>query len=347
MRTVIWTVFLALCTPLALAQDTATDEQQQAQAENAQDAEEAQRLDNCLLQASKTLNGKFTLNDMRNWCINKEEAPSISAHEDALRARFALERSTQSNPFVITPHRRNYIMPYSYWSNPRWNDPDKNDDELQNNEVKFQLSLKAPMAENLWGDMTLWAAFTGIFYWQAYNSELSAPFREANYEPEVFLSNPVDWEWGPIDSEMVSLGFSHQSNGKDVPVSRSWNRIYINYVFKTGDNYWMIKPWYRLKESSKDSPLDPQGDDNPDIEHYLGHFELDWVRPFSNRVLEITVRNNLRSENRGSGKINFTFPLSKRFRGIVQAFTGYGDSLINYDDYENRFSFGVLLTDTL
>ncbi len=31
----------------------------------------------------------------------------------------------------------------------------------------------------------------------------------------------------------------------------------------------------------------------------------------------------------------------------MQVFTGYGDSLINYDDYETRFSLGILLTDTL
>ena len=69
-----------------------------------------------------------------------------------------------------------HLLPYSYWSNRQWNDPTKNDSDLQPTEVKFQLSLKAPIKEEIVDDITLWMAFTGTFYWQAYNSELSAPF---------------------------------------------------------------------------------------------------------------------------------------------------------------------------
>ena len=238
-------------------------------------------------------------------------------------------------------------MPYSYWSNRQWNDPDKDDSALDHTEVKFQLSLKAPIKENLVDDVTLWMAFTGTFFWQAYNKEESAPFREANYEPEIFITKPVNWQFGPVDSELLALGIVHESNGQDVPVSRSWNRIFLNYIAKTGDYYWSLKPWYRLPEDEKDDPTDPRGDDNPDIEKYMGNFELEVARPFGNHVVEIMVRNNLRSDNKGAGRLNYSFPLSKRFKGLVQVFSGYGDSLINYDNYENRFSVGILLTDSL
>ncbi|MCG8394562.1 MAG: phospholipase A [Pseudomonadales bacterium] len=308
---------------------------------------EQQKLNNCLLRSAQTGNSHVTLQEIRDWCTNGEEVKKRSVHEDALRARLALENTTQGNPFVITPHRRNYLMPYSYWSNRKWNDPSKDDKDLQPTEVKFQLSLKAPIKENIVDDITLWMAFTGTFYWQAYNSELSAPFREANYEPELFITKPVNWQLGPVDSELVALGVVHESNGQDVPVSRSWNRIFMTYVGKTGDYYWSIKPWYRIPEEEKDDPLDTQGDDNPDIEKYLGHFELEVARPFGNHVVELMLRNNLRSDNKGAARINYSFPLSKRFKGIIQGFTGYGDSLINYDDYENRFSIGILLTDSL
>lgn len=308
---------------------------------------EEQKLNNCLLRSAQTANGNVTLHEMRGWCTNGEEQERISSHENALRARLALENTTRGNPFVITPHRRNYLMPYSYWSNRQWNDPTKKDSDLQPSEVKFQLSLKAPIKEKIFDDITLWMAFTGTFYWQAYNSDLSAPFREANYEPELFITKPIDWQIGPLDSELLALGFNHESNGQDVPVSRSWNRIFMNYVFKTGDYYWSFKPWYRIPEDKKDSPTDAGGDDNPDIEKYMGNFELEVAHPFGNHVVELMLRNNLRSENKGAGRLNYSFPLSKRFKGLVQVFSGYGDSLINYDNYENRYSFGILLTDSL
>lgn len=337
-------LLLALTTLISTARAAGTEPATQAPNPTPAHLSAQQQQNDCLLRSTQTANGNVTAQQIREWC-NPEQ--TVSAHEDALRARLSLESSTSANPFVITPHRRNYLMPFSYWSNRKWHDPSKNDRDLQPYEVKFQLSLKAPIKERLVDDISLWMAFTGTFYWQAYNQELSAPFREVNYEPELFLTRPVDWQLGPLDSELIALGFNHQSNGQDVPVSRSWNRLFVNYIFKTGDYYWSFKPWYRIPEAEKDDPLDTNGDDNPDIEKYLGNFELEVARPFGNHVVELMLRNNLRSDNKGAVRLDYTLPLSKRFKGIVELFSGYGDSLINYDDYENRFSFGILLTDTL
>lgn len=73
-------------------------------------------------------------------------------------------------------------------------------------------------------------AFTGDFYWQACNHEESSPFREINYTPELFVAKPVDWDWGPVHSELLELGIRHDSNGRNVPTSRSWNRISLGIL---------------------------------------------------------------------------------------------------------------------
>lgn len=289
-----------------------------------------------------------TLGDIRSTCHQQQETLEERS-ERALRTRLALENATELNPFVITPHHRNYIMPFSYWSNPEANDTGGDERDYRHLESKFQISFKVPIVD-LWSDAKLYGAFTGTFFWQVYSSDISRPFRETNYMPELFVAQPVHWTFGPIESQLLMYGFVHESNGQDVPLSRSWNRLYLNYIFQAGPWYVSFKPWWRIPENSKSSPLDRSGDDNPDIEHYMGHFELKVSRVFGHQVVDLLLRNNLhRDNNAGAVRIDYTFPLpfTHRFKGILQAFTGYGDSLINYNNYENRISIGILLTDTL
>lgn len=287
-----------------------------------------------------------TLGKIRQLCEREQQDLQMRS-ERALRERLALEKATELNPFVITPHLRNYILPLSYWSNPQAHDGRSDDENYRHLESKFQLSIKVPITT--FGDDTqLYGAFTGTFFWQVWSGYISRPFRETNYMPELFLTHPLHWHLGPADAQLLMLGIAHQSNGRDVPLSRSWNRIYLQTIFRTGPWYWSFKPWWRIPEHDKSHPLARSGDDNPDIEHYMGHFELKASRAFGHQVVEAMLRNNLhRSNNAGAFQLDYTFPLSGRFKGIVQAFTGYGDSLINYNDYENRISFGILLTDTL
>jgi len=70
-----------------------------------------------------------------------------------------------------------------------------------------------------------------------------------------------------------SFGLVHQSDGQGGDLSRSWNRFYVETMFNRGDFTWSIKPRWRIPESGKGSPADIGGDDNPNIERYMGHFE--------------------------------------------------------------------------
>lgn len=303
----------------------------------------------CLGQTAATAPQKTTVESLRDWCLENGEPSAESLAKDALRARLALEERTQFNPFVLTPHKRNYVLPWSYWSNRTWKNPARDDASLQPNEVKFQISLKTPLLNNFHERYSLYGALTFTSFWQAWNEDISKPFRETNYSPELFITRPVDWQFGPLDSELISAGYIHESNGQPLPTSRSWDRLFLSYVFRTGDYYWQLKPWYRLPESGGDGRDDPERDDNPDITDYMGNFELTVARTYKNHVLELLVRNNLgkTSDDRGAVQVDYSFPLSKRFKGLLQVFTGYGDSLILYDEYTTRVSVGILLTDTL
>ncbi len=314
----------------------------------------AETYENCLLRQARFSDGSLTLTDIRSRCDTVVKASSVGENnkgtDDVLEDRISSERSTRDSPFVITPHRPNYILPVSYNSSPNY-DPyvvagDKaTADNFSSTEIKFQLSVKAPVIYgvfNGYGD--LYVAYTNTSWWQAYNSN-SAPFRETNHEPEAFLAFPMQYDIMGLNLRVITAGISHQSNGRSGSLSRSWNRIYANFILEQDRFYMSFKPWWRIPEKKKEFEGDPKGDDNPDIDDYLGYGELRFGYKMDNHNLGVMLRNNLRSDNKGAIQLDWSFPVNNRFRGYVQYFNGYGESLIDYNDSVSRLSVGVMLTD--
>jgi len=144
------------------------------------------------------------------------------------------------------------------------------------------------------------------------------------------------------------LGAAHQSNGRSLPCSRSWNRIYLNMIGSVGNLAISLKPWYRIPENLKSSPEDTDGDDNPDISRYMGYGELHTIYKWRKSEFSMMLRNNLRtSENKGAVTLGWTFPLFGKFKMYLQYFNGYGESLIDYNASINRFGAGLILSDWL
>jgi len=259
----------------------------------------------------------------------------------ALERRIKMERATRYQSFVITPHRPNYILPISYNSKPNNEPVDVSRyGELDNSEVKFQLSMKFPIIDDLFdGHGSLQFAYTNLSFWQAYNKNVSSPFRETVHEPEVFLIFENDWEFMSFKNRLIQLGAVHQSNGQSGLLSRSWNRVYADFIFEHGNYYFSLKPWYRI---NGDGP-----DDNPDIEKYMGHGEIRAAYAGDQHTFSIMLRNNFDEPNYGAVEINWSFPMSRRVKWFVQYFNGYGESLIHYNAHVNRLGIGIAFTDWL
>ncbi|KPH65262.1 phospholipase [Pseudoalteromonas porphyrae] len=335
-----------------LLSSTAIAQQAQIEKKNEQSSN-IELVKQCILNEAIAGDGNQTLDQLRKKCSALDESKQITA----LDKRQAREQVSQKNRNVITPHKRNYILPLSYVSNPNVRPfdglneltQDSDGEPLDNLEAKYQLSIKVPLYNDFDDeDQAVYFGFTLQSFWQLYNKEISSPFRETNYEPEIFWVNFLDPEhvlWG--DEMAISIGAVHQSNGRSQPNSRSWNRIYADFIWENEGFVFSFKPWYRISEERKEDPMVAKGDDNPDIHKYMGYFEFSGAYRWNEHEFSFMTRNNLNSDNRGAIQLDWSFPLWGRLRGYGQYFNGYGESLIDYNADIERIGIGILLTDLL
>ncbi|MGF1773628.1 phospholipase A [Vibrio wakamikoensis] len=306
----------------------------------------------CQLERFHLLDDDTTLGEVRRYCNETGSTPSIAApnksQSGAISQRLNQEREAESGAFVLTPHRMNYILPVYTTSSltPLENQSSSEVYQgLKTVETQFQISLKFPLTfDSLFvpGDK-IYGAFTLEAWWQVYAKDISSPFRETNYRPEVFYAMPLDWH--PLGGNTgMMVGIEHQSNGRAGVQSRSWNRIYLNLAYERDRVVAYIRPWYRLPEDPKADINDARGDDNPDIEDYVGHGEIGLGYDLDKYKVSIFGRGNVKT-GKGAMTLNVTTPLYGKLRGYIKVFHGYGDSLIDYNHIQTRLGIGVTLND--
>ena len=233
--------------------------------------------------------------------------------------------------------------------------------DYSSSELKINLSVRTKIASGLLrgGDDALrdsiWFGYSQQSYWQLFNSTISRPFRVTDHEPELIyvyphaLALPCGWTY-----RMTGTGVVHQSNGQSKPLSRSWNRAYVmaaaDKIASNGDRFTLqARVWDRISERA-------DKDDNPDISNFIGRAELAgrWSfdtgknKDITAHTLGLTVRHALKSQGRGSVKLEYLRSLGSSNSGLrfhTQLFSGYGDSLVDYNVKRNVLSVGLSLVD--
>jgi phospholipase A1 len=247
----------------------------------------------------------------------------------------------------VQPHRQTYVL-VGKWTNDANREPSSpapnhtvpvpipyNDDELS-----FQLSFKSELLsrhefdQKILGlsNVRLWFAYTQRSFWQLYTPRLSRPFRETNYEPEAILT----FSTGNQDDgwKLLNLGLVHQSNGRSLPQSRSWNRLYAQGGWEWGRLSVQGRAWWRIPEN-------PDRNDNPDITDYLGYGDVLLRWGFDHdKSISVLLRQSLKT-GRGFAQIDWTSrKLFGAARVYLQATSGYGESLIDYNFRQNTIGIG-------
>lgn len=303
----------------------------------------------CVVEALSRADDSMTVGELRELCrqTNAEGASEAKELEvpvyerNVLEERIAIERAFEERPFVITANQPNYILA-SMMGSPNqapFTGITGVPNPVEDNEMVFQVSIKAPLWRNVFGtNIDTYFAYTVRSWWQLYNDDLSAPFRETNYQPEIFLRSFTNHELLGINVVGWTLGFNHESNGRSDPLSRSWNRIIGRVGLQLTDDLTMIaRAWYRIPEDETD-------DDNPREYRYYGYGDVRAIWTPNRNTVTALVRPGT---DETSYELTWSFPISKVFRIYVQYYNGFGESMLDYDYDIERIGIGFAMNDFL
>ncbi len=253
--------------------------------------------------------------------------------------------------FGLKPYNENYLLPFAYREGHYTSYTPS--DKYTNIEAEMQISLQYDLYTDLFGlDEVYSLAFTQKSMWQIY--EKSSPFRETNYHPEFLISFPLYHASDILSLKMFQVSLAHQSNGQGNVTkldynlstienisqkswienrSRSWNYTTGMLVMQHRALFLALKGWYRLDDGTED--------DNADLLKYMGHGEVSLLVPYGKGLYKTRFRRNFQT---GYGLLegSFSYPMANHDNVYIYAkiFSGYGETLIDYDQYVTKFSIG-------
>lgn len=200
-------------------------------------------------------------------------------------------------------------------------------DGLQAMEMKFQFSLSVPIIPISQSSAVMFA-YTQKSLWQLGNNDISSPFRETNYQPQFFLMHQSNM----LLFNSAEAGYMHESNGQTSSLSRSWDRMYVALERLDGPVEYGIKGWYVIKDE----------DNNEDITDYLGNYDA-WFK-VGNKIGTFDTRFTYNFDtNKGGVEAGYTLNINKFIGIYAQVWTGYGETLVDYNHDQTRVGIGMKL----
>jgi phospholipase A1 len=257
----------------------------------------------------------------------------------SLSDHWELDAAHKRGIFKLRPHNNNYLIgTYTYRPNDEPYRPfrrlTQDDSRLAHAELVFQLGFKMKVIEQAFSQpVDLWLAYTQNSFWQAENHKASSPFRETNYQPEFIATVPLGFSVAGVNARFLNFGFVHQSNGQTSTLSRSWNRVYAQLGVERGGFSMTARVWKRLNEDATE-------DDNADIVDFMGRGDLNAVYRHDGYEYSALVRRNFHTD-KGAVQLGFAWPLVGQIKGYTHVFSGYGQSLIDYNYLQRTVGLGL------
>ena len=261
-------------------------------------------------------------------------------YTENLETKKSIEKWSNSD-FGLEPYKVNYLLLLGYRK-----DAYKSyipTDVYKNVEAELQVSLKLKVQENILGlDERYYLSYTHQAFWQIYSE--SSPFRETIYNPEGFVIFPIS-DKSLFGLKSLKFALAHRSNGqgdnrnldpklyKIENRSRSVNYLYTTIQLQHNNLISELELWARIPEKSAT-------DDNPDIVKYTGFSQVT-LRYFKNHHLfKLVTRVNFKTHY-GAIEGAYSYPLIiDDVYFYSKIFSGYGESLIDYNHNISKFSVG-------
>ena len=239
---------------------------------------------------------------------------------------YAKDKAISLNPkhfLTFQLHRENFFFP-AYRAKGATG-------AYQDTEVKYQFSFLIQLVAGKRHSFSF--AYTQKSFWQLYDGKHSNPFRETNYNPQFFYR----YNLGVL---LFDMGYEHESNGEEDPMSRSWDRGYARIVlrsfsFKLSLKYWavLLEDYYGPECVER---LDP-------LIRYLGRSELAITWHIGRLMFRHRGRYNF-SSGYGFQEHMLLYPWSNnRIFWTIAYSKGYGDSLRDYNHSLESYGIGLLI----
>ena len=241
---------------------------------------------------------------------------------------------------LILPYKQNYFLLSEHRISPQ---------NRKMEEVKFQFSAKKLLLDTECGE-EVYFAFTQKAFWQIFDNDPddgndfdSGQFREFNFNAEIFLVL-----FAKSSFRIQTSFLDHESNGASEKTSRSVWRNYLQAYYDFGNFRSSAKYWERNRG------LEGDKDENPELENVLGNWEANLRYQKVDGGIELMAREK-QDELTGQIDINVAVNLIPFLKKVVkpgiylhfQYFSGFGESLIDFDQRVNRVGVGISFGDDL
>ncbi len=309
----------------------------------------AMTVQECMIEALENAPPETTIGELRSRCKDQAEGEGLAAAEEETQVEQYLrsDEDIGERKYLISVHNQNYILPYTYNDDLNlepWKEvtTPENVAALKEEEAVFQVSAKLPVWRDVLSqDMDMYFGYTQKSWWQVFTDEadLSAPFRETNYEPELFVRHyggPAVGDSGRVSA--IDFGYVHQSNGRsDIggqSINRSWDRMMARAVFDWDEFALLARAWWAFDES----------DGNPNMYKYRGYGDLRAIWAPNKHTFGLMVRPG--TEEYGV-EASWSWQVTDLLRLYTQYYYGYGESLVDYNAKTSRIGVGIMFNDFL